>query len=46
MGAGLGARIKLGFLGNQAVRLDYGWGVAGDGVDGKGRFGFYFGEMF
>lgn len=43
---GLGARIKLSFLGHQAVRLDYGWGVAGHDVDGKGRFGFYFGEMF
>jgi outer membrane protein insertion porin family len=43
---GLGARIKLNFLGNQSVRLDYGWGVAGRDVDSKGRFGFYFGEMF
>ena len=45
--AGLGARIKLSFLGVNAVRLDYAWQIAGDKEDhGGSRFHFFLGEMF
>ncbi|MCB1217052.1 BamA/TamA family outer membrane protein [bacterium] len=45
--AGLGARIKLSFLGVNAVRLDYAWQIAGDREDhGGSRFHFFLGEMF
>jgi outer membrane protein insertion porin family len=44
-GIGFGPRIKLKFLGNQPIRLDY--GIPLSGTDDKhGRFHFYFGEMF
>jgi outer membrane protein insertion porin family len=47
-GAGLGMRVKLSFLGNQAVRLDYGWPLAGapPGTSNQGHFHFFLGEMF
>jgi outer membrane protein assembly factor BamA len=45
---GLGIRVKLSFLGNQAVRLDYGWPVNGapPGSSGNGHGTFFLGEMF
>lgn len=47
-GAGVGMRVKLDFLGNQAVRLDYGWPLAGApaGTSNQGHFHFFLGEMF
>lgn len=46
-GAGLGARIKIRALGIGAVRLDYGWALAGaDASGGGGKFHFFLGEMF
>ena len=45
MGAGVGARIKLKMLGLGAVRLDYGWELAGEPGSGS-RFHFFLGEMF
>lgn len=44
-GAGIGARIKLRALGIGAVRLDYGWELAGETGDNS-RFHFFLGEMF
>ncbi len=47
MSAGIGARIKLSFLGVNAVRLDYAWQIAGDKDEtGGSRFHFFLGEMF
>lgn len=45
MGAGVGARIRLKMLGLGAVRLDYGWELAGEPGSGA-RFHFFLGEMF
>lgn len=45
LGAGVGARIKLKMLGLGAVRLDYGWELAGEQGSGS-RFHFFLGEMF
>jgi outer membrane protein insertion porin family len=45
LGAGLGARIKVRALGIGAVRLDYGWALAGPNESGS-RFHFFLGEMF
>jgi outer membrane protein insertion porin family len=45
LGAGVGARIKIRALGIGAVRLDYGWALAGD-EQSNGRFHFFLGEMF
>ena len=45
VGIGIGPRIKLGFFGNQAIRLDY--GIPLTGTDNhKGRLEFSLGEMF
>jgi outer membrane protein insertion porin family len=47
MSAGIGARIRLNFLGVNAVRLDYAWQIAGDREESAGsRFHFFLGEMF
>jgi outer membrane protein insertion porin family len=45
LGAGVGARIKIRALGIGAVRLDYGWALAGPNEAGS-RFHFFLGEMF
>ena len=44
-GAGIGARIRLKMLGLGAVRLDYGWPLAG-GQNENSKFHFFLGEMF
>jgi outer membrane protein insertion porin family len=44
LGAGVGARVKIRALGIGAVRLDYGWALAG--ADSGSRFHFFLGEMF
>ncbi len=44
-GAGIGARIRLRALGIGAVRLDYGWELAGE-TGSNSRFHFFLGEMF
>ncbi|MCH7472139.1 BamA/TamA family outer membrane protein [bacterium] len=45
VGAGIGARIKIPAMGIGAVRLDYGWELAGE-VGSNNRFHFFLGEMF
>lgn len=45
LGAGIGARIKIPKLGLGAIRLDYGWELAGE-EDTNNRFHFFIGEMF
>jgi outer membrane protein insertion porin family len=45
VGAGIGARIRLKMLGLGAVRLDYGWELAGE-EGTSSRFHFFLGEMF
>lgn len=45
VGAGIGARINIKQLGLGAVRLDYGWELAGETGNNQ-RFHFFLGEMF
>jgi len=44
-GAGLGLRVRVRALGLGAVRLDYGWELAGE-PGSNNRFHFFLGEMF